>query len=293
MARTEHNIERRRTIRIRRSSLTKNKLESIDRPSIKIAETFEEYEQSFRLVYQEYDSLGYISRPHPHRLHYSIHTLLPQTCIFLFKEYKTVVSTLTQIADTELFGLPMDVLYKDEIDALRDQGRKIVEISALATPSEKRWHNLLVYLAKAYFQYANMAGVNDLVIMVNPKHVAFYKAVFMFKEFGEEKMYDAVSAPAVALRINYDTFWDDMAEAFDTEEDFETNLYEFFHKVCDTKTPVDKYMRFEEKCEPLDYGAARYFFSQRPEILRALTPEQFEYVARYYHKALFAEGIAI
>ncbi len=56
------------------------------------------------------------------------------TCVFIFRTYLTVISTLTQIFDSELFGLPMDVLYKGELDTLRGQGRNITELSALAPP---------------------------------------------------------------------------------------------------------------------------------------------------------------
>lgn len=47
----DRSIERRRTIRIRRSALTAAKLDDIDKPSIKVAETRDELEQAFRLVY--------------------------------------------------------------------------------------------------------------------------------------------------------------------------------------------------------------------------------------------------
>ena len=48
----EREIERRRTIRIRRSALLGAKLEGLDRPSIKIAETLDEWQQAFGVVYR-------------------------------------------------------------------------------------------------------------------------------------------------------------------------------------------------------------------------------------------------
>lgn len=278
-------IEKRRTIRIRRSSLTKNKLDDIDRPAIKISETLDEYRQSFNIVYKEYDNVGYIKNPHEFKLHYGVHSLLPTTCVFVFKQYLDVISTLTQVEDSELFGLPMDALYKDEIDKLRAQGRKVAEICSLATPAEGRWNNLLMFLGKAYFHYATQAGINDILIMVNPKHVSFYKAIFMFDDFAEERFYEPVDAPAVALRINYDNFWDKLKEMFKDQE-FDTDLYTFFNRIHSNGV-VDKYMTFTGRRNvPLDYDAARYFFQARPEILDSLTAEQRVYIENLYHKAL-------
>ncbi len=279
-------IEKRRTIRIRRSSLTKNNLEDIDKPSIKVCETLDEYRQAFRVVYKEYDHAGYIQKKHPRELYYNIYSLLPTTCVFAFKSYLTVLSTLTQVLDSELFGLPMDALYKPEIDELRAQDRKVAEVCALATPQEGRWHNLLMFLGKAYFQYANLIGVNDILIMVNPKHVSFYKSIFMFEEFAEERFYQPVNAPAVALRINYDQFWDKLKETF-RDQEFETDLYTFFNRIHNTG--VDKFMTFAKgRNAPLDYDAAKYFFAHRPEILDSLNDEQYDYIERLYHKALFS-----
>lgn len=279
-------IEKRRTIRIRRSSLTKNKLDDIDKPSIKICETLDEYKQAFRIVYDEYDAVGYIKNQHDSRLHYGVHSMLPSTCVFVFKSYLNVLSTLTQVEDTELFGIPMDSIYKEEVDELRSQGRKVAEVCALATPKEGRWHNLLMFLGKAYFQYALQVGINDILIMVNPKHVSFYKAIFMFEDFAEEKYYAPVDAPAVALRINYDDFWDKLKETF-RDQEFDTDLYTFFNRIHGYG--VDKYMKFSGRRNmPMDYDAARFYLQNRPEILDSLSPDQAQYIERLYHKALYS-----
>lgn len=278
-------IERRRTIRIRRSSLANNNLADMDRPSIKIAEDLNDYAEAFRIVYEAYREVGYIPEPHPSQMQYSIFSMLPSTCVFVFKQYLKPISTLTQVLDSELFGLPMDNLYKNEVDELRSQGRKIAEIGALATSKESRWNNLLMFLGKAYFQYAKLIGINDILITVNPKHVEFYKAIFLFEPFAEERHYPYVGAPAVALRINYDIFWERLENTFH-EHDFETDLYTFFSRIH--STGIDESMRFNmERNIPLPQDAAAFFFRQRPEILQSLTPEQIAYIKEHYPEAFF------
>jgi hypothetical protein len=114
----DRSIERRRTIRIRRSALTSAKLDDIEKPAIKIAETKDELFNAFRLVYSEYQDQGYITKSHPLAIQYNVFNFLPKTCVFIFQSYRDVVSTISYIPDTPLFGLPLDSLYREEVDLL-------------------------------------------------------------------------------------------------------------------------------------------------------------------------------
>lgn len=277
--------DKRRTIRIRKSSLLECKLGSLDRPAIKIAETPDEYSRAFRLVYEEYLRSKY-TKPHPSRMYYNIWSMLPQTSVFTFKSYHDVLCTLTHIVDTEMFGLPVDAVYKPEIDELRAQGRKVVEVGALATQYIRRWSNLMVYLAKAMFQYSMMTDVNDIVIMVNPKHVNFYTSVFLFKPFGEVRHYSTVDAPAVALRINLNEAVEELKEKYEKSEDFDTNLFAFFVRM-NLGNGEDSGGNPVQKNRPLDPYTAYQLLRQRPELREQLTEQQRDYIETLYHQALF------
>ncbi|UZP67567.1 hypothetical protein N1030_00965 [Desulfovibrio mangrovi] len=280
--------DRRRTIRIRRSSLLQCKLGNIDRPAIKIAEEADEYKQAFRIIYDEYLKETY-AKPHASKMLYSAYSMLPKSVTFIFKSYLEVLSTVTLVQDTKLFGLPMDSLYKDEIQALRDSGRKVAEIANLATRRVHRWSNLMIYLARALYRYALFCKVDDVVIMVNPKHVRFYKDILLFEDFGEEKHYEAVGAPAVALRANMDSFSKSLAGAY-AEADFETDLYSFFVKINHAENePEVEYSA--EKNRLMDMQLASELFDARPDLLRSLNPKQREYLEVVYHQALFCGGL--
>ena len=282
------NVERRRTIRIRRSALLNSDLSDIDRPSIKIAETLDEYRQAFQIVHDQYLMSGYLKTAQEHGMLYGIHSLLPKTCVFIFKTYLSVISTITLIQDTPLFGLPMDSLYKDELDSLRDNGRKVVEISALATPRERRWQNLVIFLAKAIYRYCKYTSIDDMCIMVNPKHVRFYKELLMFEDFGEEKWYDKVDAPAVALRVNFASADKEFEKAY-SSNDFDTDLHSFFVKV--NNTILDPRLEYPvERNKPMDSYAAKTFLT--PKLLDELTPVQREYVEYVYHTAIYNPQLA-
>jgi len=278
----ERGLERRRTIRIRRSSLVKSKLDDIDRPALKIAETHDEMEQAFRIVYDAYLLSKYIKEPHPSGMAYSVYSLLPSTCVLVFKSYMSVISTMTFIPDNPVFGVPLDALYKDELDVLRKQGRKISEVGALATPRKRRWSNLIIYLAKALFWYARMTDVDDVCVMVNPKHVRFYKEIFLFDDFGEEKWYPGVDAPAVALRVDLSTYDEKMANAYG-QSDFDTDLLSFFTKV--NNVILDPSLEYPVKRQlPLDMSSVQSFLDARPDLLDDLTEEQRQLFAMIYHE---------
>lgn len=274
-------LERRRSVRLRRSAMLKAKLEEIDRPNIKIAETRDEWAQSFALVYREYIAAGYIKTPHPSELSLNSYNFLPETCVFIFRTYLTVISTLTQIFDTELFGLPMDDLYRPELDGLRAQNRKLTELSALATPKETRWCNLMVFLSKTMFEYSKLNEVNDICIMVNPKHVSFYKTMFLFDDFGPERFYARVGAPAVALRINMDNIEEKLQDKY---KDFDTdgNLYDFFCKMNSTLQELQTGWAFCKKQRPMDMETAEFFWKSRTDIFEKMTPPQRKYFMEIY-----------
>lgn len=273
----ERSIERRRTVRIKRSALLKGNLHDIDRPAIKFAETKDELEQAFSLAYKEYIKSGYITEPKPSQLLFSIYNMLPETVVFIAKAYMTVISTLTQIFDSELFGLPMDAIYREELDALRAEERNVAELSALVTPKDACWKNIFMFLCQVMYKYAFYKGVNDLCITVNPKHARFYKTIFLFEDLGPERHYPRVNAPAVALRLNMDNIGKNLKSIYN-ELDFECNLYTFFHRITEEEAGDNSKALTKSR---LDTETARYFLSKE-DTLKELSSAQREYIESIY-----------
>lgn len=275
-----HTPDRRRTTCIKRSALLQNKLDDIDRPSIKIADTRDELEQAFSLVYREYLRSDYIKKPNGARICLTIYHILPETAVFIFKSDR-VISTLTQIYDSEVFGLPMDALYQEELNALRDANRKLVEISALASARETRGQNIFMYLFRDMYLYAMYKNVNDMCIMVNPKHVEFYKTILLFEELGPEKYYPDVGAPAVALRLNLDNIRGKLRETY-SSLDPDCDLYSFFHKVTDIHIKVHNGKHNSENRRILDANTVRYFFIEKTNVIENATSHQMNYIRSIY-----------
>jgi len=281
--------ERRRSIRIRRSGLLRDRLGDIDRLAIKFAESEDEHRQVFSMLHDEYLRKGYLAKESSHGLLYDLYSLLPNTVIFVAKSYLNVVSSLSEISDTEAFGLPMDDLYRRELDALRQQGRKIVEMSALVTPQKLQWRNLFLYLARVAYWYSIYLGVNDMCIAVNPKHVNFYKSIFLFEDFGPVRHYPKVNAPAVALRINMDTIREKIIAAYD-QLDFECDLYGYFYTMSGSvdefyEHPWDGRLNGSEG-DPFIRKAelVRSFIRQKESVCHDLTAIQKDYLLEHYQE---------
>jgi len=274
--------DRRRAIRIRRLSLLKANLDRIDRPGIKIAETRDELEQAFSLVYREYERAGLLGKTDPSGLCLGLHNILPETSVFVFKSYLTAVATLTHIFDSRLFGLPMDGIYHDELNALRNNGRRLVELGGLATSNQIDANNIFIYLFRAVFWYSMYIGANDFCIMVNPEHVNLYKTLFFFEDMGEEKYYSRVGAPAVALRLNLDDVGGRLKEKY-SPLDFDTDLNFFFRRVSGIAPADDldngNYLKGKKI---MDVDTARYLFVEKTDMLSRASPEQLNYIKSIY-----------
>ena len=157
--------------------------------------------QAFSLAYKEYCRAGYVKKANPSKMLINIYSLLPKTIVWVVKFNYTIVSTLTQVFDSSL-GLPLDDVYKKELDELRSEGRRMVEISSLAISREYRWQNAYMPLFRNVLQHVLSCEATDLCIAINPKHRTFYKNILLFEDIGKKKYYPKVNAPSVALRLD-------------------------------------------------------------------------------------------
>lgn len=189
---------------------------------IVVANTRELRERAWRLVYDAYLSKGYM-RSDASGMRVLPQDALAETTTFLVERRAATgqasaegwegatVATLTVIADSPL-GLPMDDLYRRELDELRSAGRNPWELAKFASVGGKNVENghgaqILFHLFKlGYLTARRLGGATDFVATVNPGHEGYYRKIFLFERMGEVKPYDAVcGAPAVPLRLDLAT----------------------------------------------------------------------------------------
>ncbi|WP_343731651.1 long-chain N-acyl amino acid synthase [Duganella sp.] len=114
------------------------------------------------------------------------------------------VGTMSLCLDNDEIGLPADENFRDKLDELRAQQRRLCEPSRLAIDKgvSKRVFAALIHISYIYAR--NIHGYTDYVIEVNPRHVMFYKRMLGFRDFGGERECSRVGAPAVLLRLELD-----------------------------------------------------------------------------------------
>jgi hypothetical protein len=162
-----------------------------------------ELKRALELVHNNYVRCGYM-KPNAARIRLGVHYALPSTRTYIALVDEEIVATISFFLDSPL-GLPLDSLYLDQANLLRSQNRKIAEVGMLADRREElsRGLHVLLPMMKLVFHASRETRMDDLLITVNPKHVAFYERLLCFEKIGPTRDYKAVSnAPAVLLRVN-------------------------------------------------------------------------------------------
>jgi hypothetical protein len=127
---------------------------------------------------------------------------LPNRITFSACDGDDTFATISVGLDSAL-GLFVDKLYRDEVDSIRAQNRKVCEFTKLAVESGVRSRPVLAALFHIAFIYARLiSGCTDLVVEVNPRHVLFYKRMLGFSDWGPERHDPRVQAPAILLRLD-------------------------------------------------------------------------------------------
>lgn len=133
----------------------------------------------------------------------TVNTAPNNICLSVFSA-EQAIGTLTLGIDSPE-GMSAMEIYKPEVDQLRAQGRVLCEMTKLAVDQCVRSRKLLASLFHiAYIHARHLNGCTDILIEVNPRHVAFYERMLGFRQFGPERVCTRVNAPAVLLRLETD-----------------------------------------------------------------------------------------
>ncbi|OPX30415.1 MAG: hypothetical protein B1H08_01800 [Candidatus Omnitrophica bacterium 4484_171] len=263
----------------------KNFLRLID---YRVAQTREELEKAYHLVYKEYLKRGYTNETSS-KIRVSIYNIIPQTTTFIAIVENEVIATATLIEDSPL-GLPMDKIYRNELAQFRNNNKKLCEISMLASDtdlfkagtsimSNSKKMFFIFYLFKLIFDYAdNFLALDFICITIHPKHKLVYDFL-SFKDLGNLKVYSQVNgAPAIAM------YCDLRSAKGKQEKQKREDLYKMFYRE---RTPDDKFMH-KFVLTPADL---RYFFAEKTDILRTIDPKDLEYIKTCYPNYDFSKII--
>lgn len=112
-------------------------------------------------------------------------------------------------------GLKIEELYPDEVESLRVRGLGLSEFTRLAVAESAASKEVLGALFHTAVLFSHVVhGRSNVVIEVNPRHVAYYRRVLFFKPLGPLRHLDRVGAPAVALVLEFSTLMNAIDEYF-------------------------------------------------------------------------------
>lgn len=188
-------------------------LEASDAECYKVlpAVTQDERLACFHLAYREYRRRGYCE-PNALELHLSPYHLHRGARTFQLLSDRELWGTVTLFVDSEM-GIPLDLMYRAEIEELRRSASKVAEVSLLALDLEKiprgrfslacrRKMLPLFKLFRRTYQQALLEEVTDVIIGVHPRHRALYEFLD-FEQIGEILPYPGARGnPVLPMRQN-------------------------------------------------------------------------------------------
>jgi hypothetical protein len=172
-----------------------------DQCVVRVANRLDLRQKAYELLYDNYSNMGIIPKK-PGGLWLSIYDALPETTTITAKN-ADIEGALTLVFDSPI-GLPADELYKEEIDELRNAGRKICEIISFGI--NKAGRSSIKILASlfysAYLLSLRIRNSTDFVITVHANHEDFYSRNLLFKKMGPVRNYAKVNGkPTILLNL--------------------------------------------------------------------------------------------
>jgi hypothetical protein len=160
---------------------------------VKIASERAEWEQAFRLVADNYRARGYEAADSG-GVRFTPYHALPDTATFVAKHDGEVIATLSLVPDNFLLGLPMQDVYNAEIEGLRREGRRLVEVTTFADRDLplREFVPVFVALLRVMVQWGISEGADTWVISVIPRHSTFYRRMLGFASLGPPRAHPCV-----------------------------------------------------------------------------------------------------
>lgn len=240
-------------LRLLRYLIPELKLE-IDNIIFRTAVTPEDYLSSFNLVYRVFVKTGFTQPgPTPFRLALQHCNASSRIFIGLLKDedVEKLIYSISIFPDSSENGLPMDMVFKNELDVLRSQGRFLVEAGHLAADPMYKMNNMTIPMLgnKILYQYASRhLDADDIVITIHPKYRWFYEDFLLFEKLGEIEAYSYANGnPALAMRLDLRIMKNNYLKAYKNFSS-RNNLYDFFFTLASASILLpDEYNTIEKR----------------------------------------------
>ncbi len=225
--------------------------------TIKIANTLEERESVFNLGYKTYLAKGFINE-NPKKMLIQSYDFDSETVILMVQDQQNNIAGSVTLVFEDSSHLPAEKIYGEELNILRKQNEKIVEISRLIIdPQYRNSKEVLVLLFNYLYIYSYfIKHYSCLTIEVNPRHTAFYQALLHFRAIGEQKPCPNVqNAPAILMYVSIVNELERLSQLTQIEKN-KHSLFRYFLKPEQEKL-VAYYL--EKQMKPMTMEEKLYF----------------------------------
>lgn len=199
----------------------------------KLAETKDELEQVFSLLYRSYLASGSM-KPNDAKMRITPYHALPSTSILIAVQNGRVVATLS-VFRISAFGTPATKVF--DVTNLLNSGVRFAEISSLTTEPDFRTDNreIIFGLFKYLYEYvSHYFGIDIKLIVIKPFRKFFYESLLLFQDFDKKVVTNynfSNGATVISQFLNIRTSPQAYKKAYSEYPD-EQNLYKYF---CETK----------------------------------------------------------
>lgn len=217
----------------------------------KVASSLSEVLDAWCVVYRQYLAASLIG-PNEYSVFTFPEYLSNNTAVILGSKMNHTVCTVSAVLDGDR-GLPLDSYYRKELDELRKQSKKLIEIGLLADGRKTSSFSNIVDLMAGIARFGVYSNHHDYVVGVHPRRINFFRQTFGFEPISEVKDYSKLkTAPVVllyacgkdletaALQVNSQIYADPKEFNFDNRYKF--NPYNFI-SVSEFSTSVENFLR--------------------------------------------------
>lgn len=249
----------------------------------KLAQTKDEMEQAYRLLYKSYVASGSM-QPNKTELRITPYHVLPSTSMLIATVDTKVIATLS-IFRISPFGLPVSKIY--DISRFTSIGLRSAEISSLCVDDEFKNDNrtLLFGLLKYLYEYSTKYfGIDVKLIVIKPFRRHFYESMLCFKPL-ENKIITNYAfsngATVMAEFLNLNEAPELYKKIYNSYPD-EQNLYKYFveSKISNFQFPERIYNNISDPV--ITPELLNYFFIEKTDTLKNMSPFELAVLKNLY-----------
>ena len=243
--------------------------------TVRIANRLELRQKTYEYVYRVYLNEGYIKN-RDSKFQLTIYNALPNTTTLYAEDHNGIFNgTFTMVFESDI-GLPSNLQYKNEIDMLRCNGRRICEIISFGIDRTQRG-SVKILAGLFYCAYLiawHIMGATDFIVNVIPSQADFYCKNMLFRKIGNTKKCPRTDGiPAVLLNLPIS-----LTRKLRTKK----RLFPFAMVNYSEQEEVTLARRLQRMIVPMSDIEFYTFFIEKTDLWSKATDEQKDYIKKLY-----------